>query len=218
MPTWEIEMALRAQGHHLVAGLDEAGRGAWAGPVVAAAVILPLDRPALHDVLAGVRDSKELSPAQRDVLFDVIREVAVALGVGIVAPSVIDREGIVPATRQAMTRALAQLSPQPAHLILDYVRLSAIPLPQVAFPKADQRCFCVAAASIVAKVTRDRLMRLLDASYPGYGFAQHKGYGTPQHQTALADLGPCRIHRMSFAPMHQTTLYSGSNSPLRKRS
>lgn len=200
-PTLNFELALRAQGHHLIAGLDEAGRGAWAGPVVAAAVILPLDRPDLKHALAGVRDSKQLTPGARGVFFDLIRRIALGIGVGVSAPSLIDRNGILPATRRAMTQALTRLSPQPRCLILDYLRLEAVSLPQLAFPKADAQCLSVAAASIVAKVTRDRLMILLDGRYPGYGFARHKGYGTARHRAALADLGPCRIHRKSFAPL-----------------
>ncbi len=202
-PTLDVELALRAQGYHFVAGLDEAGRGAWAGPVVAAAVVLPLDRADLGRVLDGVRDSKQLSPITRDALFDVIQGTAVEIGVGVSAPSVIDRDGILPATRRAMRQALSRLSFRPNYLILDYLRLPTVPLPQMAFPKADTRSLSVAAASIVAKVTRDRLMILLDARYPGYGFARHKGYGTVVHQIALADLGPSPVHRMSFAPLRE---------------
>jgi ribonuclease HII len=201
LPSLEIELALHAQGHNLIAGLDEAGRGALAGPVVAAAVILPLEQPELEQVLYGVRDSKQLSAQERERLFDVIHQTALAVGVGVSAPCVIDRAGIVPATRQAMLKALSRLSLEPECLIIDYLQLTAVPLPQACLPKADERSFSVAAASIIAKVTRDRLMCLLDQSYPGYGFASHKGYGTSTHQAALAQLGPCRIHRMSFAPL-----------------
>lgn len=202
VPTLECELALRAQGYHFVAGLDEAGRGAWAGPVVAAAAILPLDRVDLEQVLDGVRDSKQLLPAARDMLFHLIRQTALEVGVGVSAPAVIDRDGIVPATRRAMRQALACLSLQPSYLILDHLQLTNISLPQIAFPKADAQCLTVAAASIIAKVTRDRLMILLDQRYPGYGFARHKGYGTAAHRTALANLGPTPIHRMSFAPLN----------------
>jgi len=201
IPTLETEMALHAQGYRFVAGLDEAGRGAWAGPVVAAAVTLPLDRADLVPALDGVRDSKQLSSTARDGLFDLIQRTAVGVGVGISAPSVIDRDGILPATYRAMQQALARLSPTPGYLILDYLQLAAVPLPQIAFPRADARSLSVAAASIVAKVTRDRLMILLDKRYPGYGFARHKGYGTRVHRAALVDLGPSRVHRMSFAPL-----------------
>jgi ribonuclease HII len=205
-PTLEVELALRAQGHHFVAGLDEAGRGALAGPVVAAAVVLPIDRPDLGSVLAGVRDSKQLSPGAREALFDAVHHIALGIGVGVSAPAVVDRDGVVAATRQAMRQSLAQLSPQPSFLILDYLHLASISLPQVAFPKADARCLSVAAASIVAKVSRDRLMCLLDERYPGYGFARHKGYGTSAHRAALNDLGPTPIHRMSFAPLNRQVI------------
>ena len=209
IPTLEIELALRAQGQCFIAGLDEAGRGAWAGPVVAAAVILPLDRPDLGSALDGVCDSKQLSAARRAVLFDTIRQVAVAVGVGVSAPGFIDRAGIVPATRRAMMQALAHLSPQADRLILDHVRLPACPLPQIAFPKADAHCLSVAAASIIAKVSRDRLMVLLDQRYPGYGFARHKGYGTGAHSAALAQLGLVPIHRFSFAPLRALRIRPG---------
>jgi ribonuclease HII len=202
-PTLEIELALRAQGYRFVAGLDEAGRGAWAGPVVAAAVILPLDHADLDRTLSGVRDSKQLSPAARDTLFEVIQEAAAGVGVGVSAPAVIDRDGILAATRRAMRQALVRLSPQPNCLILDHLWLPTVLLPQIAFPRADMHSLSVAAASIVAKVTRDRLMVLLDARYSGYSFARHKGYGTFAHQTALTVLGPTPIHRMSFAPLRQ---------------
>ena len=200
-PTLEFELALRMQGHNFVAGLDEAGRGAWAGPVVAAAVVLPLDWADLEQALDGVRDSKQLSPSARDVLFEVIHQIALGVSVGVSAPAVVDRDGLIPATRRAMGQALTRLSPQPGHLILDHLRLPSMSLPQVAFPKADAHSYSVAAASIVAKVTRDRLMCLLDGRYPGYGFARHKGYGTAAHRAALAALGPSPIHRMSFAPL-----------------
>ena len=205
IPTLEIELALRAQGHRFIAGLDEAGRGAWAGPVVAAAVVLPLDRPDLELALDGVRDSKQLSPVAREARFDEIRQVALGIAVGVSAPAVIDRDGILPATRRAMRQALAHLSPQPRCLILDHLRLATVSLPQLAFPKADAHSLSVAAASIVAKVTRDCLMRLLDERYPGYGFARHKGYGTVVHRAALAGLGPAPVHRMSFAPLRDVS-------------
>jgi ribonuclease HII len=201
VPTLEIELALHAQGHHFVAGLDEAGRGAWAGPVVAAAVILPLDRTDLEHILNGVRDSKQLSPPARDAQYSVIQQAALGISIGVSAPAVIDRDGILPATRRAMRQALTRLPPSPAYLILDHLWLTDVSLPQHAFPKADARSLSVAAASIVAKVTRDRLMILLDERYPGYGFARHKGYGTAMHRAALAGLGPTPIHRMSFAPL-----------------
>ena len=202
-PDFQLELALHLQGYRFIAGLDEAGRGAWAGPVVAAAVILPLDRSDLADVLRGVRDSKQLTPARRAVLFEVIRRVALAVAVGVSAPCLIDRQGILPATRRAMLRALARLACSPDYLILDHLRLPALALPQFSAARADARFLSVAAASIIAKVTRDRLMTLLDLRYPGYGLAQHKGYGTPSHRAALSRLGASPIHRRSFAPVRQ---------------
>ena len=184
-----------------MAGLDEAGRGAWAGPVCAAAVILPLDQPDLPNLLSGVRDSKQLSPARRETLLPLILEVVEAVGVGWATPTEVDEVGIVPATRQAMARAVDRLDGRVDALLVDYVRLPEINLPQRALPKADVHCLSVAAASIVAKVTRDRLMVALDGDFPGYGFARHKGYGTPQHREALARLGPSPIHRMSWRPI-----------------
>jgi len=197
------EFALHATGCARVAGLDEAGRGAWAGPVCAAAVVLPLDRSDLLDLLAGVRDSKQLSPARREAFLPRILKVAEAVGVGWATPSEVDEIGIAPATRQAMARAVGRLDGQVDALLVDYVRLPEINLPQRALPKADVHCLSVAAASIVAKVTRDRLMVALDEDLPGYGFARHKGYGTHQHREALARLGPSPIHRMSWRPMQE---------------
>lgn len=197
------EFGLHATGYARVAGLDEAGRGAWAGPVCAAAVVLPLDRSDLLDLLAGVRDSKQLSPARREALLPRILKVAGVVGVGWATPSEVDEIGIVPATRQAMARAVGRLDGQVDALLIDYVRLPEINLPQRALPKADVHCLSVAAASIVAKVTRDRLMVALDEDWAGYSFARHKGYGTRQHREALARLGPSPIHRMSWRPMRK---------------
>jgi ribonuclease HII len=208
-PNMREENALIRQGHALVAGIDEAGRGAWAGPVAAAAVILPhgaMRRSALRDV----RDSKLLTPAQRDALFDKIRCAAVAVGVGMASHAEIDALGIVPATRAAMKRAIESLPLTPNALVIDAVRLD-VRLPQRVLFHADALCLSVAAASIIAKVTRDRLMAELDAEYPGYGFARHKGYGTAIHQQALAQLGPCAIHRATFEPVRLTANY-GSGS------
>jgi len=201
LPNLDEELALRAVAHGHVAGADEAGRGAWAGPVCAAAVILPLDRTDLPDLLEGVRDSKQLSQARREALLPLILEVAEAVGVGWAEPAEVDELGILPATRQAFARAVARLDGQVEALLLDYIRLPALDLPQRSLPKADGRCLSVAAASIVAKVERDRLMVALDKRFPGYGFACHKGYGTRQHREALERLGPSPIHRMSWRPM-----------------
>ncbi len=200
-PTLETELDLFRRGHRVIAGLDEVGRGSWAGPVVAAAVALPLEREGLLAELEGVRDSKLLSPRQRERLLPLIRRVALAIGIGSASAADIDRIGIVPATRQAMAQALAGLAVAPDYLLIDALRLPAIPIPQLALPKGDAKCLCIAAASIVAKVARDQLMVAQEAGYPGYGFAAHKGYGTARHRAALEQLGPCPLHRMSFAPL-----------------
>lgn len=204
VPDLYEELDLYAAGYTRVAGLDEVGRGAWAGPVCAAAVVLPLNHPDLPGLLAGVRDSKQLSPAQRERLFPLILEAADAVGVGWATPAEVDEQGIVPATRQTMARAVKELNGQADALLVDYVRLPDLDLPQRALPKADAHCLSVAAASIVAKVTRDRRMVALDRDLPGYGFARHKGYGTRQHREALARLGPSPIHRMSWRPLRET--------------
>ena len=152
----------------------------------------------LEQALDGVRDSKQLSPGARDVRFEVIHQIAVGVSVGVSAPAVVDRDGLVPATRRAMRQALTRLSPQPGHLILDHLRLTSISLPQVAFPKADVHSYSVAAASIVAKVTRDRLMEEYHNYYPQFGFFQHKGYPTRAHKEAIRKFGYCPIHRQTF--------------------
>jgi len=201
-PGLALERRLWQQGCHWVAGIDEVGRGAWAGPVVAAAVILPANRPALRAALKGVTDSKLLSARQRERLFDAIQAQAVAVGVGGAGANEVDREGLLPATRAAMQRAVAMLNPQPEALLVDAVDLrSVVPLPQQWPIHGELRSLSIAAASIVAKVYRDQWMRGLDQRCPGYGFARHKGYGTAQHMTALAQLGVCDAHRLSYAPV-----------------
>jgi ribonuclease HII len=169
--------------------------------VVAAAVVLSPDDPALMERLRGVRDSKQLTPRQREALLGVIRECAVAVGVGAVPPDEIDLVGIVPATRRAMVQALEAISPPADYLLIDHLPLVEVALPQYSLPKGDARVLSIAAASIVAKVSRDRMMVELDGRLPGYGFGRHKGYGTAQHQAALAALGPSPLHRLSFAPV-----------------
>jgi ribonuclease HII len=151
--------------------------------------------------LEGVRDSKELTPRQRDRLLERIRATALAIGVGIASATLIDVLGIVPATRLAMGAALGELPLPPDALLIDALPLPACALPQKWLVKGDRLCLSIAAASIVAKVTRDRLMVELEAIHPGYGFARHKGYGTPQHRQALVNLGPSSLHRFSFAPI-----------------
>ncbi|MCS7061504.1 MAG: ribonuclease HII [Anaerolineae bacterium] len=199
-PSLDYEHALHQAGYRWVAGVDEAGRGAWAGPVVAAAVLLPL-HPNVSDSLSAVNDSKRLSPAQRAVCRQVILHTALAWAVGSAAPEEIDTVGIVAATRLAMQRAIAGLSVQPDALLIDALKLPDVPILQRAFNFADSISLSVAAASILAKTERDRLMQQLDAVHPGYGFAQHKGYGTRAHQHALRALGVSPAHRRSFRPV-----------------
>jgi ribonuclease HII len=211
-PGLTLERRFVSLGYRLVAGIDEAGRGAWAGPVVAAAVILPLDRPDLSKALKGVNDSKKLTARQRENLLPAIERVALAVGVGVVASEDIDRLGIVPATRLAMQQAVARLEPAPEALVIDAVDLTAlVKLPQQALFYGDSISLSIAAASIVAKVSRDRMMAALDAHYPGYDLAKHKGYGTRAHQAALAQLGVSDIHRKSYAPI-QKLLAGGENA------
>ena len=200
-PHLQKELALHRQGYRFIAGLDEAGRGAWAGPVVAAAVVFAPDQPNLTEVLAGLNDSKKLQPAIREKLFPLIRETAIAASVGAAPAAVVDEINVVEATRQAMAQALETLDVAADFLLLDHIRLPAIDILQRSFPKADSISLTVAAASVIAKVTRDRLMIEFDQTYPGYGFARHKGYGTAVHRAALAELGPCPIHRLSYKPL-----------------
>jgi len=204
MPSFAEEEMLEAQGYQRIAGIDEAGRGALAGPVVAAAVILPvhMDTPWLNQV----NDSKQLSPAKREVLFHHIHEVAISIGVGMVPHYVIDVQGLVKATRLAMKLAIDQLSPPPQSLLIDYMYLPEVKLPQKGITNGDSLCFSIACASIIAKVARDQLMVALDRVYPGYGLARHKGYGTRQHLACLSRLGPCPIHRQSFRPVRELRL------------
>jgi ribonuclease HII len=201
LPTLTHELRLWAEGYRRIAGLDEAGRGAWAGPVVAAAVILPPEDPELGQVLAGVRDSKQLTAAQREACLRIIEEHVLAWGIGAVSSAEIDAQGIVPATRKAMALALRSLPIPADYLLIDYVQLPDLQLPQHSLPKGDVHVLSIAAASIVAKVSRDRMMHELGTQVPGYGFAQNKGYGTAQHRSVLAALGPSTAHRLSFAPL-----------------
>ncbi len=185
-----------------VAGVDEAGRGALAGPVVAAAVVLPLADETVAARLQGVRDSKLLSAAARENLYQVIIDNATAVGVGFGSAEWIDQQGILSATRRAMTEAVGRLWPPPEAVLVDGpLPLVGLPLPQRPLVRGDSLSLSIAAASILAKVSRDRWMIALGERYPAYGFAQHKGYGTRQHLTALARLGPCPEHRRSFAPL-----------------
>ena len=200
-PTLRLEAHLWKAGIIPVAGLDEAGRGAWAGPIVAAAVVLPADRRDLRRILAGVRDSKEMTSRQRELWAGRIREIALAVGVGEAASLDVDGIGPLRATRLAMHRALQALAIEPRFLLLDFMRLPEIPLPQTCLPHGDGLALSISAASVIAKVWRDEGMKAIEESYPGYGFARHKGYGTASHREALGRLGPCPIHRSSFAPV-----------------
>jgi ribonuclease HII len=187
-----LEAGFWAQGLR-VAGVDEAGRGAWAGPIVVGAVILPPGR-------YPFKDSKLLTPKAREALAEEVRRVALAHALGLAEVEEVDRLGVYRATLLAAKRALSALALPPEALVTDYLPLST-PLPLLAPPRADRESPSVAAASILAKVHRDRLMAELDRLYPGYGFAQHKGYGTPEHQEALLALGPSPVHRRRFNPV-----------------
>ena len=215
LPTLEEEMALLRQGYSSIAGLDEAGRGCLAGPVVASAVILPVNDEILT-LLDGVRDSKQVSAQARERLFHVIMQHALAVGVGFGSVELIDAINILQATKYAMRDALAQLSLRPQALLLDALLLHDIPLPQRSIIKGDARCLSIAAASIIAKVTRDRLMCQLHQQYPHYGFDQHKGYGTAAHLEALQTHGASPIHRTTFSPIKEMLygLFSPSTTVL----
>ncbi len=201
LPKRDFEKALQKEGFNLIAGVDEAGRGAWAGPVCAAAVIFDFKRNL--NKLKQVRDSKLLNGKQRAELFDLIFESALAVGVGLVDHREIDRIGIHPATQKAMRIAVKSLKVTPEYLLIDAFELEKVSFPQNHVIKGDQKIFSIAAASIIAKVSRDQEMEKMDQHYPGYGFKQHKGYGVKFHQDKLKELGPCEIHRKSYQPIKQ---------------
>lgn len=198
-----IEHEYSQAGMRYIVGVDEAGRGPLAGPVVAAAVCLP---PQAN--LPGVQDSKTLTAARREVLYDQIRNQALAVGLGVVWPEVIDRINILQATHRAMVEAVVDSGVQPDLLLVDGLWVSRLDMaPQVALVKGDALCLSIAAASIVAKVERDRIMVALDKEYPGYGFSKHKGYPTKEHIAAIQALGLCPQHRRTFCQqLQQTTL------------
>lgn len=208
MASLEFEQAVyQTHGLGLIAGIDEAGRGAIAGPVFAAAVILALDKPQQIESLKSVNDSKQVSPANREALYETILANALAIGVGCSSAEEIDEVGIIAANFRAMQRALAQLSPMPEFLLIDGpLKLRGVAIPQQPIVRGDSKSLSIAAASILAKVSRDRFMVAQDKQYPGYHFAAHKGYCTPGHRAALEQLGPCVIHRHSFAPIRNTLL------------
>ena len=200
VPTLVREREHWVCGASCIAGVDEVGRGAWAGPIVAAVVVLPAD-PAIAGDLRGVRDSKAVPPPERARLAALIRERALATTVGTAPAALVDRAGVLSATAHAMNEALASLELAPDHVLVDGLHVRGLVCPQTPIVRGDAYCLSIAAASIVAKVTRDRWMAELDIIYPGYGFAGHKGYGTPAHRAALCRLGPCPVHRLSYAPV-----------------
>ncbi len=197
-PTLEFERRLWKDGCARIAGVDEAGRGAWAGPVAAAAVILP-PRPHIRRQLSGVRDSKLMTPLARANWAPRIKSAALAWSVAFASSEEIDALGILRATKLAATRALERLSFPPDYLLTDFLVFPELELPQSALIKGDQISLSISAASVLAKTARDSLMQSLELQYPGYGFSKHKGYGTGLHQEALAKLGRCAIHRKSFS-------------------
>jgi ribonuclease HII len=193
LPGWKYERNLLESGCARVAGMDEVGRGCLAGPVVVAAVILAPTRR-----LAGLNDSKLLTELQREALFRMILRTAAAWGIGTVEAEEIDRINILNATRQAMARAVEALPIAPDHLLIDALRVPEIPIPQTSIVHGDRLSASIAAASVLAKVVRDRVMARYDRIFPGFGFADHKGYGTAEHLAAVELHGPCALHRRSF--------------------
>ncbi len=196
-----FEDEARVQGYQIVAGIDEAGRGPLAGPVVAAAVVLPTE-----EKIKGLNDSKKLSPAQREKFFHLILEQAQGIGLGIVEAPEIDRSNIWRATQNAMEEAIKKLPACPDFLLIDGKFPLGVSIAQKVIIKGDQRCQSIAAASIIAKVTRDRIMLNYHEIYPQYNFARHKGYATKEHLAAIRQYGCCPIHRHSFKPIYQATL------------
>jgi ribonuclease HII len=211
IPDLSNEDDLYLQGYHFVAGIDEAGRGPLAGPVVAGAVILPRQHLPWFEL---VRDSKQLSARKRGILFDLIKKESIAMGVGIISCEAIDAANILKATMMAMIQAVEKMPQRPQFLLIDGMNLPRYSLPQRNIIKGDGKCLSIACASIVAKVTRDRIMEEMDKIYPLYGFARHKGYGTKEHICLLNRLGPSPIHRRSFAPLKNALfIHNDGNSP-----
>ena len=199
-PDLHLEIEQWNAGKKYVAGIDEAGRGAWCGPVAAAAVILPANEQILNQ-LQGVRDSKLMSAKQRDLWANKIKEHALCWQVAMADHEEIDQLGIVPATRLAMQRAVEGLHPQAEFLLIDAVKLPELKVDQCSLIKGDQKSLSIAAASVLAKTSRDALLIELSETYPQYGFESHKGYGTKAHRQHMNQFGPCEIHRKSFAPV-----------------
>ena len=206
MPDLSLELGLLGRGLAPVAGADEAGRGPLAGPVVAAAVILPPGLDGGEDWLRLLDDSKRLNALRRERAFAAVREYALDWAVGVVGAAEIDRIGVGAAALRAMLLAVDRLGVRPAHLLLDYIPVRHCDYPYDAVVKGDSRSYSIAAASNVAKVTRDRMMADYEREYPGYGFGRHKGYATAFHRERLREIGPCAIHRRSFAPVAQAAL------------
>lgn len=194
-PTFELEAAEHQLGFRPIAGVDEAGRGPWAGPVVAAAVILDPDK-----IPANIDDSKVLDEESRAYLFNRITKVAI-VGIGVAEVDRIDRDNILAATLWAMAQAIGQLADAPKLVLIDGNKAPRVAMTTRTIVKGDAKCLSIAAASIVAKVTRDRIMTQKARDYPGYGFERHKGYGTPEHQAAIHKLGVSPLHRRSFKPV-----------------
>jgi ribonuclease HII len=204
-PNLHFETALWKAGLTSIAGIDEAGRGCLAGPVTAAAVILPTDEEVINNLI-GIKDSKQLSSSERQEARGRIEEISQVWAVGWADNREIDQLGIVPATRLAVWRALDELRSKPDHLLVDYISLPDIPLPQTRLVKGDARSLSIAAASILAKTHRDAFMEASASDYPGYGFEKNKGYGTALHREAIQSRGACPLHRMSFAPLTGTVI------------
>jgi ribonuclease HII len=203
-PDFSFESDLLRRGFTHIAGVDEAGRGPLAGPVVAAAVVFPADwfLRGLPESLREINDSKQLSAETREVLYaGLVSQKEIRFGIAKIDAPLIDQINILQATHRAMNLALAQLNPPPQHVLVDGLRVKNLDFPQTAIVSGDALSWSIAAASILAKVTRDRLMVEFDREYPGYGFSGHKGYGTEAHLAALKERGPCPIHRHSFAPL-----------------
>ncbi|MEE9324863.1 MAG: ribonuclease HII [Dehalococcoidia bacterium] len=201
LPTLAEEIKLGERGYDLIAGIDEVGRGPLAGPLLAAAIILPANTS--QPWMEMVQDSKRLLPKKREFLFYHLQETALAIGIGSVPPQYIDVYGVVMATRMAMSMAVRNLRTPPQFLLIDAFTIPGVKLPQRGIVHGDATCLSIASASIIAKVTRDRIMGEWHQVYPGYGFAQHKGYATPEHLDNLSRLGPSQIHRKSFAPVRE---------------
>ena len=212
MPDLSLEAEFRVQGYHLIAGVDEAGRGPLAGPVAAAAVILPPTLTGGEPWLGAIDDSKRLTEKRRTEAAKLVHENALAWAVELISAEIIDHIGIGQAVIRAMLAAVDRLRPAPHALLMDWVPIKECPLPHQTVVKGDGRSLSIAAASILAKVARDELMVQAEERYPGYGFARHKGYATRAHLDSLSELGPCPIHRRSFSPLRHARLLSDADA------